>query len=140
MFNQIPVTAYEVFYAFLLALVLIFVGLMLFKCIWLSQTEFCFPRGDYDNLQETSPGSDLVRSRGLCSYFKILFTFLLPLDADYWMNYVGFDGKLSSLSLLLHALHSKDDCGFFLLFRRQSGHPVVDVHLDHRLLQIRWGY
>lgn len=93
MFNQIPLTTFDVLSSIGLSLGIIVLTLVIFAWFWLSTTDFYMPKGDYHDKGATE--EDLAEGRvkldTTWSYFKALLKRLFDLDPWYWTRYSGFE-------------------------------------------------
>lgn len=96
MFNLIPVKTEDVWSALIFFGILLLVGLLLFRFLWLKTTDFHFPAEGYE---EGEDGYDInshgeVKLEGLISYFAAVYRRLVTLNPAYWTKFVGFEGTL----------------------------------------------
>ena len=94
MLNLIPTTGFDIRTALLILLGLFLLGLLIFRLVWLTTTDFYFPAEGYeDKINSTINQNGEVKLDGLLVYIKALLRRLLWLNAKYWTKYTGFEGR-----------------------------------------------
>ena len=99
MFRILDVTWFDIWVSFVISLVLIVIGLIIFQLIWINKVVFTFPAGGYEaeagDVSQDTSGLLKVTARSLIDHFGCIFRRIFPLDRNYWVHYAGFDGTLS---------------------------------------------
>ena len=90
MFGIIPINIPNILISFVVAVIVVILGIVVFDWIWISRLTFVFPRGNYRILDDSS---EFIRTDSLREYVYVMWTLLSKLDVVYWLDNVGLEGK-----------------------------------------------
>lgn len=79
----------------LVCAVIVIIGLLLFKFLWLKDHGFYFQKGFYQ-FKKTGMQKEAVHS--FEDYYNRMKIILKDMDHEYWIKYTGFDGRNSKSS------------------------------------------
>ena len=93
MFRILDIAVYDVIGSLAVALVLILLGLALFRIFWIRKVAFIFPAGNFPGETPSFTNTTQVVTQTFTQHFACLFRRIFPLNREYWTHHAGFDGR-----------------------------------------------